>query len=180
MVSCRLVGAAAAVAATLTGLLLSNWWIILLLIWPPKAGNARLFLAMYKLLLCYYTLWKKNIQLLFTEELVQSTLNTIYRSCHSHVDLWTFLFLRNNGVDLSAFRASHRTRCLSQIWGHPLRLWTVVRGRKDSHPTTERKMDSVTQSIHSKCQCVIDCASLAPRRCSPPDQYYHYPNYAVG
>ena len=60
MVSCCLVEAAAAVAATLTGLLLSNWWIILLLVWPPKAGNARLFLTVYKLLLCYYILWKKN------------------------------------------------------------------------------------------------------------------------
>lgn len=98
MVSCRLVEAAAAVAATLTGLLLSNWWIILLLIWPPKAGNSRLFLTVYKLLLCHYTLWKKkNIQLLFTEELV---LNTIYRSCHSRVNLWTFFFRCDNDIGL--------------------------------------------------------------------------------
>ncbi len=40
-------------------------------------------------------------------------------------------------------------------------------------------MDSVTQSFRSKCQCVIDCTSLALRCCSPSDQYYHYPNYAV-
>lgn len=43
----------------------------------------------------------------------------------------------------------------------------------------QREMNSVTQSIHSKCQCVIDCASLAPRCCSPSDQYHHYPNYAA-
>lgn len=109
MVSCRLVEAAAAVAATLTGLLLSNWWIILLLIWPPKAGNARLLLTVYKLLLCYYTLQKKKyIQLLFTEELVQSTLNTIYRSCSSRMNLLKLLC--HNVVDLS------HSRSLPQIW----------------------------------------------------------------
>lgn len=42
------------------------------------------------------------------------------------------------------------------------------------------KMDPVTQSIHWKCQCVIDCPSLAPRCCPPSDQYHHYPNYAAG
>lgn len=122
---------------------------------------------------------KKNIQLLFTEELVHSTLNTIYRSCHSHVTLWTFLSLCDNDADLSVFEVSHRT-CYPSDSGSPLRLWTAVRGGKDTHPTTERKMDSVTQSIHSKCQCVIDCSSLALRSCSPSDQYYHYRNYAVG
>lgn len=50
---------------------------------------------------------------------------------------------------------------------------------KDFFFLTEGKMNSVTQSIHSKCQCVIDCASLAPRCCSPSDQYHHYPNYAA-
>lgn len=44
----------------------------------------------------------------------------------------------------------------------------------------EEKMDSVTQSIHWKCQCVIDCPSLAPRCCPPSDQYHHYPNDAAG
>ena len=42
------------------------------------------------------------------------------------------------------------------------------------------KMDSVIQSIHLKCQCVIDCPSLAPRCCPQSDQYHHYPNYAAG
>lgn len=52
---------------------------------------------------------------------------------------------------------------------------TEERGEKN----TRRRMDSVTQSIHSKCQCVIDCTSLVLQCCFPADQYYHYPNYAV-
>lgn len=80
MVSCHPVETAAAVAATLTGPLLSNWWIILLLIWPPKAGNAKassLFVEARTVLLYPF---RKKIQLLFTEEHVQSPLSTIYRS----------------------------------------------------------------------------------------------------
>lgn len=44
----------------------------------------------------------------------------------------------------------------------------------------EGKTYSVSQSIHWKCQRVIERPSLAPRCCSPSDQYPHYPNYAVG
>lgn len=63
-----------------------------------------------------------------------------------------------------------------------VRYVRLLRGRWGKEKTffsTEGKMNSVTQSIHSKCQCVIDCASLAPRCCSPSDQYHHYPNYAA-
>lgn len=63
-----------------------------------------------------------------------------------------------------------------------VRYVRLQRGRWGMEKTffsTEGKMNSVTQSIHSKCQCVIDCASLAPRCCSPSDQYHHYPNYAA-
>lgn len=144
MVSCHLVEAAAAVAATLTGLLLSNWWIILLLIWPPKAGNARLFLTVYKLSLCYYTLWKKKRK--NTAALHWRTC-TIWSKLYIQIcclNLWTFVYLCDRDVDLGGVDASHRRCCLVQVWGSPLRLWMIVKERKDSHPATERKMNSVT------------------------------------
>lgn len=110
MVSCHPVETAAAVAATLTGLLLSNWWIILLLIWPPKAGNAKAAsLCVQALTVLLYPFWKKKIQLLFTEEHVQSTLNTIYRSRCIHP-------LHHNDTDLSALKVSRGTRGLALIW----------------------------------------------------------------
>lgn len=131
MVSCRLVEAAAAVAATLTGLLLSNWWIILLLIWPPKAGNARLFLTVYKLSLCYYTLWreKKNKRKIYSCSSLKNSygLNAIYTSCRSLVNLWSLFF----SISANA----------------TLRLWTV---KATGVEKEKKKMDSVTQSIHSK------------------------------
>lgn len=169
MVSCRLVEAAAAAAATLTGLPLSNWWIILLLIWPPKAGNARLFLTVYKLSLCYYTLWREKKYIYSCSSLKNLyCLNALYTSCHSRANLWSFF--------PETLRTRHSFKCSES--GPPAE---TVDSESDRGWKKKRKKWTLSLSqFIRKCQCVIDCASLAPRCRSPSDQYHHYPNYAVG